>query len=101
MDGYMGGGGDTTRRRGSSRTGSSRTGAPSLEGAQGGLTNRRRRGTSRGRTTEQGLGGPGMEGYMMGGLPGDRLTRRGPSMYDVYDELDKIQLTGRTLLEKM
>ena len=38
---------------------------------------------------------------MMPGLPGDRLTRRGPSMYDVYDEFDKIRLTWRTPLEKM
>ena len=101
---YGGAGGDTSRRRGSSRTGSSRggsrTGVPSLEGGQGGLTNRRRRGTSRGRT-ELGGGGIGTEDYMMGGLPGDRLTRRGPSMYDVYDEFDKIRLSGRTLLEKM
>ncbi|MHC4535269.1 MAG: hypothetical protein ACYS6K_15070 [Planctomycetota bacterium] len=104
MEGYGGMGGDTSRRRsgrsGTSR-GGSRGGVPSLEGGQGGLTSRRRRGTTRGRTTEQGLGGPGMEGYMMGGLPGERLTRRGPSMYDVYDEFDKIQLTSRTLLEKM
>jgi len=105
MDGLYGGaGGDTSRRRDSSRTGSdrnSRTGVPSLEGGQGGVTNRRRRGTSRGRTTEPGGGGIGLEGYGMPGLPGDRLTRRGPSMYDVYDEFDKIRLTGRTLLEKM
>jgi len=101
MDGLYGGvGGDTSRRR-SGRSGSSRAGAPSLEGGQGGLTSRRRRGTTRGRPTEQGIGGLGAEGYMMGGLPGDRLTRRGPSMYDVYEELDKIQLTSRTLLEKM
>jgi len=38
---------------------------------------------------------------MMPGLPGDRLTRRGPSMLDVYDEFDKIRLTWRTPLEKM
>ncbi len=101
---YGGAAGDTSRRRGSSRTGSgrnSRTGVPSLEGGQGGLTNRRTRGRSRGRTTEP--GGLGMEEYggMLGGLPGDRLTRRGPSMNDVYDEFDMIRLTGRTLLEKM
>ena len=104
MDGLYGGaGGDTSRRR-SSRTGgsrSSRSGVTSLEGGQGGLTNRRRRGTSRDRTTELGGGRLGMEDYMMPGMPGDRLARRGPSMYDVYDEFDKIRLTGRTLLEKM
>jgi hypothetical protein len=42
-----------------------------------------------------------MEDYGMPGVAGGRLTRRGPSMYDVYDEFDKIQLTSRTLLEKM
>ena len=105
MDGLYGGlGGDTSRRRSSSRTGtsrSSRTGVPSLDGAQGGLTSRRRRGTSRDRTTELGGRGLGMEDYLMPGMPVDRLTRRGPSMYDVYDEFDKIRLTGRTFLEKM
>ena len=99
---YGGTGGETSRRRGSSRTGGSRsrTGAPSaydsgMPGATG-----RTRGRSRGRTTEP--GGIGMEDYGgMYGLPGDRLTRRGPSMMDVYDEFDKIRITGRTLLEKM
>jgi hypothetical protein len=38
---------------------------------------------------------------MMSGLPGDRFTRRGPSMLDVYDEFDKIRLTWRKPLEKM
>jgi hypothetical protein len=62
--------------------------------------NDRRRGRSRGRTTDP--SGLGMEGYGdMLGLPGDRLTRRGPSMMDVYDEFDKIRLTYRTELEKM
>ena len=43
-----------------------------------------------------------MEDYMMtGGLPGDRLGRRGPSMYDVYEEMDKIELNFRTDLKKM
>jgi len=106
MDGLYGGtgGGDTSRRRTSNRTGSSRnsrTGVPSLEGGQGGLTSRRRRGTSRDRTTELGGGGIRTDDYMMPGMPGDRLARRGPSMYEVYDEFDKIRLTGRTLLEKM
>lgn len=104
MDGFYGGTGvDASRRRSSSsRTATSRnsrTGVPSLEGQQGGLTSRRRRGTSR--TTELGPGGIRTDDYMMPGMPGDRLTRRGPSMYDVYDEFDKIRLSGRTLLEKM
>ncbi len=98
---YGGAGGDASRRRGTSRTGSSQTGTSSLESGQGGANTRRRRGTSRGRTTEPGGGGIGLEGYGMPGLAGDRFTRRGPSMYDVYEEFDKIQLTGRTLLEKM
>ncbi|MHC4583118.1 MAG: hypothetical protein ACYS3N_01230 [Planctomycetota bacterium] len=100
------GGGDTSRRRGSSRTGSSRGGsrtggAPSLEGGLGGSANRRTRGRSRGRTTEPGGGAIGLEGYGTPGLAGNRLTRRGPSMYEVYDEFDKIRLNSRTLLEKM
>ncbi|MHC4726434.1 MAG: hypothetical protein ACYS17_04330, partial [Planctomycetota bacterium] len=101
--GYGGMSGDTSRRRGSSRTGGStrggRTGVQSYEGGMPGSTGRTR-GRSRGRGTEP--GGIGMEDYGgMLGLPGDRLTRRGPSMMDVYDEFDKIRLTGRTLLEKM
>ncbi len=102
IDGFYGGTDTSRRRSSSSRTGSSRnsrTGVPSLEGQQGGLTSRRRRGTSR--TTELGPGGIRTDDYMMPGMPGDRLTRRGPSMYDVYDEFDKIRLSGRTLLEKM
>ncbi|MHC4559661.1 MAG: hypothetical protein ACYS80_20400, partial [Planctomycetota bacterium] len=99
---YGGAGGDTSRRRGSSRT-SSRgrgTGATAYDTGTPGATGRTRsRGRGR-RTTEP--GGIGMEDYGgMLGLPGDRLTRRGPSMFDVYDEFDKIRLTGRTLLEKM
>lgn len=99
----MYGGSDTTRRR-SSRTGSSRR--RSTDDGQGigiGLgstTGRRTRGSSRstrGRT-ETGR----VEDYMMmQGMQGDRLTRRGPSMNDVYDEFDKIRLSGRVLLEKM
>jgi hypothetical protein len=43
-----------------------------------------------------------MEDYGMYGLPGDRFTtRRGPSMYDVYEEFDKIRLNARTYLDKM
>ncbi|MCP4260047.1 MAG: hypothetical protein GY774_21405 [Planctomycetes bacterium] len=106
--GYGGMGGDSSRRRGSSRTtGSSRGGrggraggAQSYEGGGLGGSTGRTRGRSRGRNTEQ--GGLGMEDYGgMLGMPGDRLTRRGPSMMDVYDEYDKIRITGRTLLEKM
>ena len=43
----------------------------------------------------------GIDDYMMQGRPGGRITRRGPSMNDVYDEFDKIRLTWRTDLEKM
>jgi len=97
---YGGVGGDTTRRR-SSRTGSSRRRSTDdgLGIGLGGSTDRRTRGSrsSRGRTTDIG----GFDDYMMQGLPGDRLTRRGPSMNDVYDEFDKIRLTWRTPLEKM
>jgi len=43
-----------------------------------------------------------MEDYGgMYGMPGDRLTRRGPSMMDVYDEFDKIRLSFRNPLDKM
>lgn len=95
------GGGDTSRRRG--RSGGSRTGgAQSLEGGLAGSSGRRTRGRSSGRGDQVGGPGGGIEDYMMaGGLPGDRLNRRGPSMIDVYDEFDKIQLNARTLLEKM
>ncbi len=102
MDGLYGGaaGGDTSRRR--SSRGSSRTGTQSYEG--GGLAGSSGRRT-RGRSSSRGdqLGGPGgAEDYMMsGGLPGDRLTRRGPSMYDVYGEMDKIELNFATDLKKM
>ncbi len=100
---YGGMGGDTSRRRGSSRSGSSRsrTGASSAyDSGTPGMTDRRSRRSRGSRTTEP--GGIGMEDYGgMYGLPGDRLTRRGPSMYEVYDEFDKIRLTGRTFLDKM
>ena len=100
---YSGAGGDNSRRR-SSRAGSSRsrTGGPSAYDSGGmlGSSGGRTRSRSRGRTNEP--GGIGMEDYGgMYGLPGDRQARRGPSMMDVYDEFDKIRLTGRTLLEKM
>ena len=106
-DGIYGGfgGQDTTRRRGS-RTGTGSSRRRSTDdglgigiGVGGGRsTGGRSRGSrgSRGRTD---IGG--IEDYMMSGLPGDRLTRRGPSMIDVYDEFDKIRLTWRTPLEKM
>jgi hypothetical protein len=95
------GGQDTARRRGSrTGTGSSRRRSPD-DGfglGQGLPTDRRTRGRGRSRGgTEPG----GIDDYMMSGLPGDRLTRRGPSMNDVYDEFDKIRLTWRTPLEKM
>ncbi|HUU16469.1 MAG TPA: hypothetical protein VMW72_04915 [Sedimentisphaerales bacterium] len=96
-DGLYGGvGGDTTQRR---RSGSNRR--RSTDDGLGlgfGSTDRRTRGsrTSRSRTDTGGY-----EDYMMPGLSGDRLTRRGPSMNDVYDEFDKIRLTWRTPLEKM
>jgi len=99
-------------------------GTGALYGGAGQDTRRRttRSGSSRRRSTDDGLGGAGFrstdrrrgsrgsrdrtdtdgyEDYMMQGLPGDRLTRRGPSMNDVYDEFDKIRLTWRTPLEKM
>jgi len=94
---YGGVGQDTTLRRGS-RTGSSRRRSTN-DGyglGQGLPTDRRTRGRGRG-GTEPG----GIEDYLIPGLPGDRLTRRGPSMNDVYDEFDKIRLTWRTPLEKM
>jgi hypothetical protein len=107
---YSGGvGGDTSRRR-SSRTRSDRSGRtgtsydsgmPGTPGTPGmpGATDRRSRRSSR-RTTEP--GGIGIDGYGdMLGMPGDRLTRRGPSMFDVYQDFDKIRLTARTPLEKM
>ena len=103
-DGIYGGGQDT-RRRGGSRSGSSsRTGSSRRRSTDDGFlgqglglsTDRRTRGRGRGRTDTGGI-----EDYMMQGLPGDRLTRRGPSMNDVYDEFDKIRLTWRTDLEKM
>ena len=103
--GLYGGVGQDTRRRGGNRTGSSsRTGSSRRRSTDDGLgqglgglsTDRRTRGRGR-RGTETG----GIDDYMMQGLPGDRLTRRGPSMNDVYDEFDKIRLTWRTDLEKM
>lgn len=104
MEGMYGGagGGDTSRRRG--RSGSSRTGgAQSYEGGGlAGSSGRRTRGRSSGRGDQLGGPGGGIEDYMMtGGLPGDRLARRGPSMFDVYDEMDKIELNFRTDLKKM
>ncbi len=98
--GLYGGVGQDTRRRSSSRTtGSSRRRSTDDGLGQQGLglsTDRRTRGRDRGRT-EPG----GFEDYMLQGLPGDRITRRGPSMNDVYDEFDNIRLTWRTDLEKM
>ena len=99
---YGGVGGDTTRRgRRDTRSGSIRR--RSTDGGLGmgtGLRtgDRRSRGsrTTRG-TTDIG----GYEDYMMLGGQRDRLTQRGPSMNDVYDEFDKIRLTWRTPLEKM
>ena len=102
-DGIYGGygGQDTTRRR-SSRTGTGSSRRRSTDDGlgigQGLPTDRRTRGSRRDRGgTEPG----GIDDYMMSGLPGDRLTRRGPSMNDVYDEFDKIRLAWRTDLEKM
>ncbi len=91
-DSLYGVGGDTTRRR-SARSGNIRR--RSTDDTLG-QTDRRTRST-RGRTDT----GVYDDYYMMPGLPGDRLTRRGPSMLDVYDEYDKILLTRLTLLEKM
>ena len=94
---YGGVGAGTTRRRSGDRR---RSTDDALGGLSPGLrsTDRRSRGSrsTRGRSD---IGG--YEDYMMPGLPGDRLTRRGPSMNDVYDEFDKIRLTWRTPLEKM
>jgi len=96
------GGGDTTRRRrsgsGSSRRRSTDDGLGIGVGG-GRSTGGRSRGSTRGSRGGTDIGG--YEDYMMPGLPGDRLTRRGPSMNDVYDEFDKIRLTWRTPLEKM
>jgi hypothetical protein len=88
--GYGGGGlggQDTTRRRGGSRR---RT---TDNSGMGGLMTDRR---SRGRGTAG-----GMEDYLMQGMPGERNIRRGPSINDVYIELDEITLTRRTELDKM
>ena len=94
---YGGVGAGTARRRSGDRR---RSTDDALGGLSPGLrsTDRRSRGSrsSRGRSDTGGY-----EDYMMSGLPGDRLTRRGPSMNDVYDEFDKIRLTWRTPLEKM
>lgn len=98
---YGGGvGGDTSRRR-SSR--GSRSGGGTYDSGMGGMagTNDRRRGRSRGRTTDSTLGPGGMEDYGMLGMTGDRYARRGPSMNDVYLEFDKIRITAMTDLEKM
>jgi hypothetical protein len=92
------GGGDTARRRRSGTGSSRRRSTNDGLGIGLGSTDRRSRGSRSTRgTTDIG----GYEDYMMPGLPGDRLTRRGPSMNDVYDEFDKIRLTWRTPLEKM
>ena len=96
------GGGDTTRRirSGSNRRRSTDDGLGiGVGGGRSTGTDGRSRGSTRGSRgrTEPG----GFDDYMMPGQPGDRLTRRGPSMNDVYDEFDKIRLTWRTPLEKM
>jgi len=95
--GLYGGVGQDTRRR-TTRSGSSRRRSTDDGLGQGlGLpTDRRTRGRGRERTDPGGF-----EDYMMPGLPGDRLIRRGPSMNDVYDEFDEVRLTWRTDLEKM
>jgi hypothetical protein len=97
---YGGMGGDTTRRR---RSGTNRRRSTDdvYSGLGLGSTDRRSRGSRGTRGTRGGTDIGGYEDYMMPGLPGDRLTRRGPSMNDVYDEFDKIRLTWRTSLEKM
>jgi len=96
---YGGAGVDTTRRRRSGTGSSRRRSTDNVYSDYGlGSTDRRSRG-SRSTRGRQDIGG--YEDYMMPGLPGDRLTRRGPSMNDVYDEFDKIRLTWRTPLEKM
>lgn len=100
MDGVYGGVGQDTRRR-SSRTGSSRRRSTNdVSGGYGtGLTDRRSRRSRDSRSrTDSGLGA--YDEYFPG-MQGDGLTRRGPSMNDVYDEFDKIRLTWRTPLEKM
>lgn len=106
---YGGVGGDSSRRRGSSRTttGGTRSRSGSGTAYDSGIpgmggTNDRRRGRSRSRGTAE-PGGLGLEDYagMYGGLPGDRLTRRGPSMNEVYLEFDKVRITPRTELDKM
>jgi len=99
---YGGGlGGDTSRRRTSSRTRGDRTGRGGVSGYDSGMPGMTGRTRGRRRSTTE-PGGIGMEGYGdMLGMPGDRLIRRGPSMFDVYDEFDKIRLTYMTDLEKM
>ncbi len=91
------GGQDTRRRSSRSSSGGRRRSTDDGTGMGTGLRtgDRRSRGT-RGRT-EPGV----IDDYMMSGLPGDRLTRRGPSMNDVYDEYDKILLSWRTDFSKM
>ncbi len=91
--------GQDIRRRDSRRTGGRRRSTDDALGQGPGLsTDRRTRAGGRGRRgTELG----GIDDYMMSGLPGGRLTQRGPSMNDVYDEFDKIRLAWRTDLEKM
>lgn len=104
MEGLYGGaGGGTSRRRDSSRgsSGGGRTGTQSYEGGGlAGSSDRRTRGRTGGRGDQTGALG-GADDYMISGLPGDRLARRGPSMIDVYDEFDKIRLNAMTVLEKM
>ncbi len=97
---YGGVGAGTTRRRSGDRR---RSTDDALGGLSPGLrsTDRRSRGSRGSRGTRGTTDIGGYEDYMMSGLPGDRLTRRGPSMNDVYDEFDKIRLTWRTPLEKM
>ncbi|MDT8302059.1 MAG: hypothetical protein RQ760_11290 [Sedimentisphaerales bacterium] len=100
LEGLYGGagGGDTSRRRGRSGSGGQSYEGGGLAGSSG----RRTRGRTSGRGDQLGGPGGGIEDYMMtGGLPGDRLTRRGPSMLDVYEEMDKIELNFRTDLKKM
>jgi len=96
---YGGVGGDTALRgRRGTRSGNIRRRSTDSVLSQGsGLPPtdmRTRRGRDR---TEPGV----IDDYRMLGVPGDRLTQRGPSMNDVYAEFDKIRLTWGTPLEKM
>jgi hypothetical protein len=88
-------GGQDTRRR-SGRGTRRRSTDDSLGVGMGLRSGDRRSRSSRGRT-DTGI----IDDYMMPGLPGDRLTRRGPSMNDVYEDYHNVLLTWGTDLSKM